>query len=145
MLAGCKNLSSAIQCCSLGVEHNVIFFFITNVAGLCGWIVSSTPVNYPPADSIIIVFIFQLPDMIAQGGWFLVSMLETGSVLVQSVLEPASRHTSIKFTGLGHGVCNLCPIQHPFRLGGTQRAPLYNYILVLHFLFSDFSLLCYDC
>ena len=114
VLAGCKNLSSTIQCCSLWVEHNVIFFFITNVAGLCGWIVSSTPVNYPPADSINIVFIFQLPDMIAQGGWFLVSMLKTSSVLVQSVLEPACRHTSIKFTGLGPGVCNFCPIHHPF-------------------------------
>ena len=44
-------------------------------------IICSTPIDYPPADSIWLIFIFHFSDMITQLCWFLISPVKTGSVL----------------------------------------------------------------
>ena len=63
------------------IEHNVEFFLFTNVAGLCRWVVVSTPIYNPPADCVWFILIF-LPDVVTEGCWFLIFFIEAGLMLV---------------------------------------------------------------
>ena len=48
----------------MGVEHNVVFFFEADIAGLGGGVKCFAPVNYPPADSVGFSLSLQLPDVV---------------------------------------------------------------------------------
>ena len=118
MGTGCINFSPGIQSCCFRIEHDMVFFFFTNVARLCRWVIVSTPIYNPPADCVGFILIFQLPDMITEGCWFIIFLIEACLMLIQPIFETAGSYTGVEFTGLCSCVGYFGSINQKFRLAG---------------------------
>ena len=144
MGTGCINFSPGIQSCCFRIEHDMVFFFFTNVARLCRWVIVSTPIYNPPADCVGFILIFQLPDMITEGCWFIIFLIEACLMLIQSIFETAGSYTGVEFTGLCSCVGYFGSINQTFRLADPiQWAPCLppfavtpRFFTILIFLFN---------